>query len=215
VSTSSLRVALTGGIATGKSTCLRRFAALGVPTLDSDRLAREAVAPGTSGLAAVVARFGPRVLTPDGVLDRKALGHVIFSKPEDRTALEAIIHPLVFARISDWFAEQITKAGDTQPGSTGGRQPSFAVADVPLLYEAGKAEAFDAVVVAACPADVQISRLMARDGLSRAEALARIDAQWPIDQKRTRADYVVDTSGTVAETERQVDEIALRLGLKA
>jgi dephospho-CoA kinase len=192
------RVALTGGIATGKSTCLGRFAALGVPVIDSDVLAREAVAPGTPGLAAVAARFGPAVLATDGSLDRGRLAEIVFADPRARIDLEAIVHPFVFDRIVEWF--------DRQP------RTGFAIADVPLLYEAGHAGDFDVVIVAACSPDEQLARVIARDGLSEADARRRIASQWPIERKRALADYVVDTSGSVEETVRRVDEIVRALG---
>jgi dephospho-CoA kinase len=200
-----LRVALTGGMATGKSTCLRRFAARGVPTLDADLLAREAVAPGSAGLQAVIARFGPPVTAADGTLNRAALASIVFADPAARSDLEALIHPYVLARIGGWFEEQAAEAA--LPGRC-----RFAVADVPLLYEAGRADEFDVVVVAACPAEMQLTRIRERDGLSEDDARRRLEAQWPIDRKRALADFVVDTSGSIAWTERQVDEIVTALG---
>ncbi|MEW6320773.1 MAG: dephospho-CoA kinase [Acidobacteriota bacterium] len=185
------RVALTGGIATGKSYVARRLAAAGVPVVDADVLAREAVAPGTPGLAAVVARFGPAVLAPDGTLDRKAVAAVVFDDAAARRDLEAIIHPAVRAGIERFF-------GALPPATP------LAVADIPLLYETGRARDFDAVIVAACPRSVQVSRVMARDGASLEEAEQRLAAQWPIEDKVARADFVIDTTGSHEETDRQV-----------
>jgi dephospho-CoA kinase len=189
-----LRVALTGGIATGKSYCLARFAVHGVPTIDADVLAREAAAPGTPGLAAIAARFGPGVLSSDGALDRPGLGRLVFGDSKARAALEAIIHPEVYRRIREWFANL--------PAGT-----RLAVADIPLLFETGHNHDFDAVIVAACDPEEQVRRVMARDRLSDAEARARVAAQWPIEEKVRRASRVIWTDGGFAETDRQVDEV--------
>ena len=180
------RVALTGGIATGKSQCLAVFAKLGAAVIDADQLARDAVAPGSEGLAAVVKRFGPSVLLPNGQLNRAALGAVIFADPLARQQIEAIIHPRVYTGVEHWFA---------------GLKVPVGVADIPLLYETGREDDFDVVVVAACQPEQQLARLIARSGLSEAAARARIAAQWPIAKKVALADYVIDTSGTLAETE--------------
>jgi dephospho-CoA kinase len=189
-----LRVALTGGIATGKSYCLARFADHGVPTIDADVLAREAAAPGTPGLGAIAARFGPGVLTPDGSLDRPGLGRLVFGDSKARAALEAIIHPEVYRRIREWFANL--------PAGT-----RLAVADIPLLFETGHNHDFDEVIVAACDPEEQVRRVMARDRLSDAEARARLAAQWPIEEKVKRASRVVWTDRGFAETARQVAEV--------
>jgi len=188
-----LGVALTGGIATGKSACLARFAAYGVPTIDADVLAREAVAPGTPGLAAIAARFGAGVLAADGTLDRPALGRLIFSDTKARAALEAIVHPDVYRRIREWFANL--------PAGT-----RIAIADIPLLFETGHNHDFDEVVVAACDPHEQLRRVMARDHLSDAEARARLAAQLPIEEKVKRASRVIWTDRGFAETDRQVAE---------
>lgn len=186
-----LRVALTGGIATGKSFCLARFAALGVPAIDADALAREAVAPGSPALADVRARFGQSVMAADGSLDRAALGRIVFSDHAARADLEAIIHPAVYRRISEWF---VTLA----PGTP------LAIADIPLLFETGHGPDFHRVVVCACEPAEQLRRLMIRDRLSEPDARARLNAQWPIQEKAARADYVIRTDGTMADTEARV-----------
>ena len=188
-----LRVALTGGIATGKSYCLERFAARGVPTIDADLLAREAVAPGTPGLSAIAARFGTGLLAPDGTLDRPALGRIVFGDMKARAALEAIIHPEVYRRIREWFANL--------PAAT-----RVAIADIPLVFETGHNHDFDEVVVAACDPEEQVRRVMARDHLTDAEARARVAAQWPIEEKVKRANRVIWTDRGFAETDRQVAE---------
>jgi dephospho-CoA kinase len=186
-----LRVALTGGIATGKSYCLARFAALGAATIDADRLARAAVVPGSRALDAIVTRFGQSLLLPDGTLDRSSLGRVVFNDRAARADLEAIVHPEVYRRIGDWLA--------TLPPGT-----RIALADIPLLFETGHTHDFDRVVVVACDPREQLRRLMSRDGLSERDARARLDSQWPIEEKVARADYVISTDGTVADTDSQV-----------
>jgi dephospho-CoA kinase len=193
-----LQVALTGGIATGKSYCLARFAALGVPTLDADRLARLAVAPGSPGLGAVIQRFGAAMLREDGTLDRAALAKIVFADGAARTDLEAIVHPEVYRRIREWFAQM--------PLGT-----PIAIADIPLLFETGHEHDFDAVVVAACSAEEQLRRLAARDGLSDSDARARLAAQSPIDEKVRRADYVIPTGGSFAATDAAVETVFRRL----
>ena len=189
-----LRVALTGGIATGKSYCLARFGALGVPVVDADRLARDAVAPGSPGLRAVTDRFGAGVLQPDGSLDRAALGRIVFADRTARADLEAIVHPAVYRRIGEWY-------GALPPGIR------FALADIPLLFETGQQHDFDRVVVCACSPEEQLRRLIARDGLTEADARARLAAQWPIGEKVARADHVIRTDGTFAETDMQVRRV--------
>jgi dephospho-CoA kinase len=184
------RVALTGGIATGKSHVRARFEALGVPTIDSDVLAREAVAPGTPGLAAVVREFGTGILDPSGAIDRKKLGAIVFSDPARRRALEAIIHPAVRQATDDWFAALSPRA-------------PVAIADIPLLYETGREKDFEAVIVTACEPEEQVRRVMSRDGLTDAEARQRVAAQLPIAEKVSRADYVIRTDGSMEETDRQ------------
>jgi dephospho-CoA kinase len=189
-----IRAALTGGIATGKSHCLGRFAALGAAVIDADRLARAAVAPGTPGLQRVVERFGSKVLLPDGSLDRAALGEIVFADRTARADLEAIIHPDVYRRITEWLADL-------------GSGIRVAIADVPLLFETGHEHDFDRVIVAACAPHEQLRRIVARDGLSRDAAHARLEAQWPIEEKVRRADYVVRTDGSFAETDSQVSSV--------
>jgi dephospho-CoA kinase len=189
------RVALTGGIATGKSHVRAQFEALGVPTIDADVLAREAVAPGSAGLAAVTGRFGRGVLDEDGTLDRRKLAAIVFPDPAARADLERIVHPLVRRAMDDWFQ------------SLEGRGDPFAVADIPLLYETGRERDFDAVIVTACSPETQVRRVIARDGLPESDARQRIAAQLPIDEKVRRADFVIRTEGTVDETDRQVREV--------
>jgi dephospho-CoA kinase len=189
-----IRVALTGGIASGKSHVLRSLAGRGVPTIDADRLAHDVLAPSSPAVAAVRARFGRDVVDDEGRVDRRALGSVVFNDADARRALEEIVHPAVYEAIDRWFA--------SLPANT-----SCAVADIPLLYETGHESAFDVVVVAACPPEEQLRRVMARDGLSNDEASARISSQWQIDEKVRRADHVIWTTGSSEETERQIDAV--------
>lgn len=200
-----LRVALTGGIGTGKSYCLRRFEALGVPVVDADVLAREAVAPDSPGLAAVVARFGATVRTAEGTLDREALADRIFGDPAARRDLEAIVHPIVYQRLGEWFEAQSKCAGS---------HSSVAIADIPLLYETGRAADFDRVIVAACPVEQQLGRLALR-GYSDLQARQRLESQLPIAEKVRQAHYVIDTSGPTSETDRQVVEVWEKLKAEA
>lgn len=189
------RVALTGGIATGKSHVRARFASLGVPTIDADTLAREAVDAGTPGLAAVVARFGPDMLDRSGALDRHKLAAIVFADPAARRDLEAIIHPAVRRATDAWFA------------SLDGAGHPFAIADIPLLYEVGRERDFDIVIVTAARPETQLQRVMARDAATETEARGRIAAQLPIATKVARADHVIRTDGTFAETDAQVDDL--------
>jgi dephospho-CoA kinase len=186
-----LRIALTGGIATGKSYCTAAFGHMGVAVIDADVLAREAVAPGTRGLDAVASRFGPAVIAADGSLDRPALGRIVFSDAKARRDLEAIVHPEVYRRIRDWFANLSART-------------RLALADIPLLFETGQQHDFDTVIVCACAPAEQLRRLVGRDGLSEADARARLAAQLPIHEKAARADYVIWTDRGFAETDAQV-----------
>jgi len=197
------RIALTGGIATGKSYVRARFEALGVPTLDSDVLARQAVAPGTPGLVAVINRFGQDVLDATSSLDRRKLSAIVFSDPAARRDLEAIIHPAVREETERWFA------------SLEAHGHAFGIADIPLLYEVGRHVDFDAVIVAACDPETQVRRVMSRDHITEAEARQRLAAQLPIDEKVRRADHVIRTEGTVAETDRQVVEVLRKLEVRS
>ncbi len=187
-------VALTGGIATGKSTIAAGLRAWGVPVVDADELARAAVAPGSDGWHEVVARFGPAVVAADGGLDRAGLGRVVFADAVARADLERIVHPRVRAGVAAFFA-------------AAGGVPA-AVAEIPLVYESGWHRSFDAVVVAACDPLLQVARLRARDHLDEGAARARLAAQWPIEDKARLADRVVLTGGTLDDTRRQTEALA-------
>lgn len=192
------RIALTGGIATGKSYVARRLRDLGIPVVDADVLARRVVEPGTPALDAIGARFGAGVIQPDGSLDRKALADIVFRDAEARRDLEAITHPAVRGAIEAFFRELPAAA-------------PLAVADIPLLYETGREKDFSQVIVAACPPELQLARVMNRDGASREEAERRLAAQWPIDDKVKRADYVIWTTGTYDETDAQIGRVLTSL----
>lgn len=181
-----MRVALTGGIATGKSVVTRALREAGLATIDADRIARDVVAADTPGLAAVVARFGSAVLRADGTLDRSALGALVFGDRRARADLEGLLHPRVRSGIDAFFAT-------LAPGVPG-------VAEIPLAYETGWVRTFQIVVVVACRPDTQRARLMARDGFTPEEAERRLLAQWPIGDKVRLADGVVMTDGDLAST---------------
>ena len=193
-----LRIALTGGIATGKSHVLDQFRKRGVPCLDADLLTHGVESAGTEATQAIAARFGD-VLAADGAVDRQKLAPLVFADPGARRDLEAIVHPAVYRAIA---------AGLRAFELLGGYP--LAVVDVPLLYETGHAPDFDRVIVTACPPDFQIARLIER-GMSDAEAQQRIAAQWPTEEKAARADFVIRTDGSVEETDEQVDTILTSL----
>lgn len=186
-------IALTGGIATGKSTVAAMLAGRGAAVVDSDAVAREVVEPGTPGLAAVVEAFGAEIQDRDGRLDRERLGDLVFADPRRRHLLEAILHPLIRAR----SAELVAAAAATSP-------PLVAV-DVPLLFEAGRAGSFpDGVLLVYADPATQLRRLRDRTGLDEGPALQRITAQLPIAAKRERATWVIDNSGDREATGAQV-----------
>lgn len=193
---------LTGGIATGKSTVAARLRAIGVPVLDADAVAREVVAVGTPGLEAIARAFGPSVLDSRGAIDRKALGRIVFESPAARRALEAITHPLIATRTLE-LAEDLAARGEP-----------LACYEAALLVEVGIADRYRPLVVCACPNDLQLTRLRARDGLSQEDALARVRSQMPLEAKVAMADRVLETSGSVADTERRADELLKALCLE-
>jgi dephospho-CoA kinase len=196
-----LKVALTGGIATGKSYVLDRFRGHGVPCLDADVLAHGVTEAGTEATTAIAARFGPAILEPDGSIDRKALGAIVFEDETARRALEAIVHPAVYRSI----------AAGLRAFELMGSQ--LTVVDVPLLYETAHERDFDRVIVTACSVDRQVQRLLTR-GMSELEARRRLSAQLPTEDKAARADYVIRTDGSLEETDRQVERILHGLGIK-
>ncbi len=187
-------VGLTGGIGSGKSAVADLLAQFGAVIVDADVLAREVVEPGTPGLAAVADRFGPGVLLPDGRLDRAALAAVVFADADARADLNAIVHPRVRALAADRRAAALAS------------DPDALVVDViPLLVETGQAGRFDTVVVVDCPEDVQVARVMARSGLSEAEARARVAAQAYRARRLAAADVVVRNEGTLDDLRAEVE----------
>jgi dephospho-CoA kinase len=187
-------IGLTGGIGSGKSTVARMLAARGTAVVDADLLAREVVEPGQPALAEIAAEFGAAVLLPDGRLDRAALGAVVFADAARRERLNAITHPRVGALMQERIAAALESGA-----------PLVAV-DIPLLFEGSRQSLFEGVMLVWVPAEVQLRRLVARDGIAEAEARARIAAQMPIDGKRALATWVVDNSGPLDATQRQVDQ---------
>jgi len=190
-----LKVALTGGIATGKTYVLDQFRRRGVTWLDADSLAHGVEAAGTEATTAIAARFGADVLAADGSVDRAKLGPIVFADPAARRDLEAIVHPAVYRAIAAGIrAFELTSAH------------AFAVVDVPLLFETGANTQFDRVIVTACPPEMQVARLVAR-GLTEAAARQRLAAQWPTDEKTARADFVIHTGDSFDDTDRQVEQV--------
>ena len=194
---SNVRVGLTGGIASGKSTVSAILRELGAVVIDADQLARDVVAKGTPGLDAVVGEFGPGLLTPDGELDRAAMGALVFADESARRRLEAIVHPLVFERIVDL--------------ETRAPEGAVVVHDIPLLAESGRAATFDAVIVVDAPPEVQVERMVRDRGWTEADALARIAAQATPEDRRAIATYVVENTGTVEELRAAVEKIYAEL----
>lgn len=192
-----LRVGLTGGIGSGKSAVARQLAARGAVVIDADVLAREVVAPGTPGLAAVVEAFGPRVVQADGSLDRGWLADVVFADPDARARLEAIVHPAVRERAAAVAAEAPTGA--------------IVIHDVPLLVESGLASSYDVVVVVETPPAIRLDRLVGSRGMTPERAQARIDSQASDERRREVADIVVDNSGGLADLAVAVDGLWVEL----
>jgi dephospho-CoA kinase len=192
-----VRVGLTGGIASGKSTVSTMLRELGAVVIDADRLAREVVAKGTEGFDEVVAAFGSEVVGPDGELDRPALGAIVFSDEAKRRQLEAIIHP----RVRDASA---ALEADVPPGA-------LVVHDIPLLAEAGRGSGFDAVIVVDASEEDAITRMIRDRAMSREEALSRIRAQATREQRRAIATYVLTNDKTVADLREQVATVFAEL----
>lgn len=188
-------IGLTGGIACGKSAVSSRLQGYGVVVVDADQVARDVVLPGSAGLAAVVDAFGASVLLPDGALDRKSLGARVFGDDAARARLNAILHPRIAAESAARFA------------SLSGQGHGFVVYDAALLIENGIHRAMEAVVVVTAQPAVQRARLMARDGLTLAEADARIAAQWPLAKKVAEAHHVIDNSGDREALDARVREV--------
>jgi len=198
-----LVVGLTGGIATGKSTVSNLLREANLPIIDADVLAREVVQPGTRALRQIVAHFGTDILQADGTLNRAKLGAIVFAAEGQRKKLNSIVHPAV-RRAMFWALLKCWLRGE-----------SVCVLDVPLLIEGGLWKWVGAVVVVYCSPELQLQRLMARDGSTRENALARLNAQLPIVEKVEYADYVVDNSGSMQDLRGQVDALLSKLRKRA
>jgi dephospho-CoA kinase len=193
-------VALTGGIAAGKSTVADRLALHGALVIDADQVAREVVEPGTEALQAIVREFGPTVLTVDGMLDRAALASLVFPDSDARAKLNAIVHPAVKKRSQELFAD----AQRQEPGRV-------LVYAVPLVAESGRRDEFDLVVVVDAPRATRIDRLITHRGMTRQEATARVNAQASDEARRAIADVLLDASGTLDNTVAAADELSVAL----
>ncbi|WP_239618352.1 dephospho-CoA kinase [Cohnella mopanensis] len=189
-----MNIGLTGGIATGKSTVARSLTERGAILIDLDGIAREVVEPGQPSLLAIAQRFGQAVLQADGTLDRKKLGAIVFTDPVERKALEAITHPAIRAVMKERMAYHENHT-----------PRKLVVVDVPLLYESELESYFEQIMVVYVPREQQLQRLMERDKLTSEEALKRLNAQMNIEDKKLRANILIDNSGSFAETEAQID----------
>lgn len=187
----SFVLGITGGISSGKSTVVSIFRQWGFPIIDADIIARAVVEPETPGLAKLVAEFGKEILLSDGSLDRKKLGAKIFGDEKKRQKVNALLAGFLQAEIS----REIEEAKE---------ESDLVIADIPLLYEAGYAPLMDEVAVVYVPAAIQLERLMKRDQISQETAQQKIDSQWPIEEKKQKADIVFDNQGTIEETQEQV-----------
>ncbi len=192
-----MRVGLTGGVASGKSTVSAILAELGAVVIDGDKLAREVVERGTPGLAAVVEAFGPAILTPEGDMDRAAVGQIVFNDEAKRKLLESIVHPLVFERYA------ALEASAPQDG--------VVIHDIPLLAESGRADTFDEVIVVDAPRETQVERMLRDRGWTREDAESRIAAQATREQRLAIATYVIENTGTLEELRKRVEAVHAEL----
>jgi dephospho-CoA kinase len=192
---------LTGGIGSGKSTVAQLMAARGIPVVDADALAREVVAPGGPAYRDV-ATIWPEAIAADGAVDRKRLGAIVFADPAARARLEAITHP------------RIAAAADARLAALAGEGHRLALYEATLLVESGRWRAFDGLIVVTASTETQIARAMARDGLSRSEAEARVRAQLPTEEKVRVATHVIDNDGTRTATEAQVEALLAKIQQK-
>jgi dephospho-CoA kinase len=200
MNTLSRTFGLTGGVASGKSTVAQMFAELGAKIIDADRLGHELIRPPQPAYHEIVSRFGFEILDPQGEIDRQRLGAVVFGDAENLRALNAILHPRIMERcdqLSEGFHLQDPRA--------------VVLVDAALIYEAGLAARFAKIIVTWCRPEQQLERLMARTALSRDEAQRRIAAQMPMEEKRRRADYVIDCSGDLEPTRQQVANLFAQL----
>jgi dephospho-CoA kinase len=195
-----LKVGLTGNIATGKSQASLKFAELGAQVIDADLIAHEILNPGTDTFRRILETFGREILSDDGSIDRRKLGNIVFPDPEKRRLLNDLTHPVIGGRIQDQIAllERTSGAG-------------IVIIEAALMVEVGSYKRYHALVVVTCHPSIQLSRLIDRDKLSLEDAMARIRAQMPMEEKLKVADYSIDTSGSLQETHRQVERIYQQL----
>ena len=194
-----VKIGLAGGIGTGKSTVASMLKEMGIPVINSDEVAREVTEPGSEGYKKVVEAFGRGILNSDGTINRKKLGSIVFSDESKRRILEKILHPLILGRIRARL-DELKRAGC-----------EFVVLEVPLLFEKGLDRNMDFNVVVYTDEKTQLERLTRRDGLTLKEALSRIKSQMPLSEKVKRADFVIDNSGDLSYTKRQVEEMWKRI----
>jgi dephospho-CoA kinase len=199
-----LKVGLTGGLASGKTFVAALLEQHGCHVIHADRLGHEALLPNGEAYPAVVEEFGCDILQADGHIDRKILGRLVFSDPERLEVLNALVHPHVFRRQEEFFA----RVAAVDPNG-------IAVVEAAIMIEAGSYKRYDRLIVTWCTPEQQIQRFVEREGSTEAEARARLDRQMPLEAKRKFADYVIDTSGTKSETERQVGEVYRKLSEEA
>jgi dephospho-CoA kinase len=197
-----MNIGLTGGIATGKSTVAKLLMEHGASLIDLDAIAREVVHPGQPSLLRIAEQFGQAILQEDGTLDRKRLGSIIFADPAQRKALEAIIHPAIRAVMKARMDDHERRCQD-----------KLVVVDVPLLYESGLEAYFQEIMVVYVPKEIQLQRLIQRDKLTEEEAQRRLNAQMDIEEKRNKADIVIDNSDSLIQTKQQIDRFWREKGL--
>ncbi len=190
------KIGLTGSIAVGKSFVCEEFRRLGCHVLDADQTARDVVAVGSDGLAEIERQFGTEVIDSEGGLDRAKMAAIVFADPVKRELLNSIVHPLVIAAQNEWILSVEKQDPD-----------GIAIVDAALMIESGGYRRFSKLIVVWCEADIQLKRLMLRDKLSETEALKRIAAQMPQDEKKRHADYLIDTTGSFEETREQAKAV--------
>ena len=196
------RVGLTGSIAVGKSFVCEVFRSLGAFVLDADQTAREVVERGTPGLAKIVENFGAEILQSNGEIDRAKLGAIVFADAQKRQLINSIVHPLVIERQNEWLREREREMPN-----------AICIVDAALMIESGGYKRFEKLIVVWCEPAIQLKRLMLRNNLSETEALARINAQMPQEEKKRYADFLIDTSGGFDSAKRQTIEVYERLKL--
>jgi len=199
-----LKVGLTGGLASGKTFVAGQLAELGCHVIQADRLGHEVLRRGGEAYDGVIREFGRGILAPDGEIDRKALGKLVFADPARLEVLNSLVHPPVFRRQQEFF-DQVERQDPR----------AIAVVEAAIMIESGSYKRYDRLIVAVCPPQMQLRRFMERDGASEEEAKRRLERQLPLEEKCKFADYLIDTSGTKEETTRQVLEVYKQLRAEA